>query len=103
MNRIPGATDKNSNSNSFDVKEKSYCVKGDIETSTEEDVTNEIVVLQNEREIATRVISVDDDPSLSPWTFRAFFIGLGLSAFGGSLGKAVNIIQSKVSLTCSAS
>lgn len=88
MNRIPRATDKKS----FDVKEKSYCVKGDIETSTEEDDTNEIVVLQNEREIATHVISVDDDPSLSPWTFRVAFISLGLSAFGGSLGKAVNII-----------
>ncbi|KIK49245.1 hypothetical protein CY34DRAFT_20247 [Suillus luteus UH-Slu-Lm8-n1] len=83
MNRIPRATDKKS----FDVKEKSYCVKGDIETSTEEDDTNEIVVLQNEREIATHVISVDDDPSLSPWTFRVAFISLGLSAFGGSLAQ----------------
>ncbi|KAG1772814.1 OPT oligopeptide transporter protein-domain-containing protein [Suillus occidentalis] len=83
MNRIPRAADKKS----FDVKEKSYCVKGDIETSIEEDDTNEIVVLQNEREIATHVISVDDDPSLSPWTFRVAFIGLGLSAFGGSLAQ----------------
>ncbi|KAG2041638.1 OPT oligopeptide transporter protein-domain-containing protein [Suillus americanus] len=72
----PGATD-----------EKSYYIKGDIETSTREAETNENVVLQNEREIATHVISVDDDPSLNPWTFRAFFIGLGLSAFGGSLAQ----------------
>lgn len=79
MQRIPGATDERS----FDVKEKSYRVKGDIET-TEED---ESVILQNEREIATHVISVDDDPSLNPWTFRAAFIGLGLSAFGGSLAQ----------------
>ncbi|KAG1830315.1 OPT oligopeptide transporter protein-domain-containing protein [Suillus variegatus] len=71
---------------SFHVEEKPHCVQGDIETSTGED-TDEIVVLQNERDIATHVISVDDDPNLNPWTFRAFFIGLGLSAFGGSLAQ----------------
>jgi hypothetical protein len=91
----PSATDK-----------KTSVVKGDIEASsgsTREAESDKNVVLQNEREIATHVISVDDDPSLSPWTFRAVFIGLGLSAFGGSLGKAVNIIQSRVLLTCYAS
>ncbi|KAG1891164.1 OPT oligopeptide transporter protein-domain-containing protein [Suillus subluteus] len=72
MEKIPSATDKKS----LDVKEeKSHCVKGDIETSTREDDTDENAVLQNERDIATHVISVDDDPSLNPWTFRAFFIG----------------------------
>ncbi|KAG1891165.1 OPT oligopeptide transporter protein-domain-containing protein [Suillus subluteus] len=67
--------------------EKSYNIKGDIETTTREAETDENVVLQNERDIATHVISVDDDPSLNPWTFRTFFIGLGLSAFGGSLAQ----------------
>ncbi|KAG2144821.1 OPT oligopeptide transporter protein-domain-containing protein [Suillus cothurnatus] len=81
--KISSATDKET----FDVKEKSHSVKGDIETSIREDVTDENIVLQNEREIAIHVISVDDDPSLNPWTFRAFFIGLGLSAFGGSLAQ----------------
>ncbi|KAG1803724.1 OPT oligopeptide transporter protein-domain-containing protein [Suillus plorans] len=73
---------------SIDMKErsKSYCANGDVETSTGEDI-DDIAVLQNERDIATHVISVDDDPSLNPWTFRAFFIGLGLSAFGGSLAQ----------------
>ncbi|KAF8552269.1 OPT superfamily oligopeptide transporter [Imleria badia] len=45
------------------------------------------VVLNSERGLITHVISVDDDPSLNPWTFRAFFLGLGLSAFGGSLAE----------------
>ncbi|KAG2750656.1 OPT-domain-containing protein [Suillus brevipes Sb2] len=75
----PSATDK-----------KTSVVKGDIEASsgsTREAESDKNVVLQNEREIATHVISVDDDPSLSPWTFRAVFIGLGLSAFGGSLAQ----------------
>jgi len=44
-------------------------------------------ILSNERDIATYVISVDDDPTLNPWTFRSFFLGLGLSAFGGVLGQ----------------
>ncbi len=44
-------------------------------------------VLQDERDIVTHVLSVDDDPSLRPWTLRAFVIGIGLSAFAGALGK----------------
>ncbi|KAG2157244.1 OPT oligopeptide transporter protein-domain-containing protein [Suillus clintonianus] len=83
MEQIPSATDEKS----IDAKEeKSYYIQGDIESSTQEAETDEIV-LQNEREIVTHVISVDDDPSLNPWTLRAFFIGLGLSAFGGSLAQ----------------
>ncbi|KAJ5186100.1 Oligopeptide transporter OPT superfamily [Penicillium cf. griseofulvum] len=41
--------------------------------------------LQTAEEIVTHVIHVDDDPTLNPWTFRMFFIGLGLSAFGAVL------------------
>ena len=44
-------------------------------------------VLQDERDIITRVLSVDDNPSLSPWTLRAFVIAIGLSVFAGALGK----------------
>lgn len=31
--------------------------------------------LETAEEIVTHVIHVDDDPTLSPWTFRMFFIG----------------------------
>ncbi|OJA15807.1 hypothetical protein AZE42_12110 [Rhizopogon vesiculosus] len=65
--------------------EKSFDRQGGIEAATV-DADSEEVVLSNERDIATHVISVDDDPTLNPWTFRAFFLGLGLSAFGGVLG-----------------
>ncbi|KAG2150606.1 OPT oligopeptide transporter protein-domain-containing protein [Suillus clintonianus] len=68
------------------TSDKSFDGKGDLETATV-DADSEEGVLSNERDIATHVISVDDDPSLSPWTFRAFFIGLGLSAFGGVLAE----------------
>jgi hypothetical protein len=49
-------------------------------------------VLDSERDIATHVISVHDDPTLNPWTLRAFIIGLGLSAFGGVLGKSFTFV-----------
>ncbi|KAG1866764.1 OPT oligopeptide transporter protein-domain-containing protein [Suillus subluteus] len=68
--------------------DKSFDGKGDVETATvDADSDSEEGVLSNERDIATHVISVDDDPSLNPWTFRAFFIGLGLSTFGGVLAE----------------
>ena len=46
-------------------------------------------VLDSERDIATNIISVHDDPNLNPWTLRAFVVGFGLSAFGGVLGKSL--------------
>ncbi|KAG6862465.1 hypothetical protein C0995_000011 [Termitomyces sp. Mi166 len=49
--------------------------------------SDEFRVLENERDIVTRVISVADDPTLNPWTIRAFVIGIGLSAFGGVLAE----------------
>ncbi|KAI9442371.1 OPT oligopeptide transporter protein-domain-containing protein [Lactarius indigo] len=68
----------------FETSEKvTYYSKVDAEATTETIVT----ALQNERDIVTHVISVHDDPSLNPWTFRSFFIGIGLSAFGGILAE----------------
>jgi hypothetical protein len=31
--------------------------------------------LETAEDIVTHVIAVDDDPTLSPWTFRMFFVG----------------------------
>ncbi|KZP23288.1 OPT superfamily oligopeptide transporter [Athelia psychrophila] len=66
--------------------EKGYYTKADVE-STEEEQDGENAVLNDERDIATHVITVDDDPTANPWTFRSFFIGIGLSAFGGVLAE----------------
>lgn len=66
----------------FGTSEKVAHLKTDVESTTETDAA----VLRNERDIVTHVISVQDDPSLNPWTFRSFFIGIGLSAFGSILG-----------------
>jgi hypothetical protein len=68
-----------------DTSEKNpFYSKVDVESTTGTDTTS---ILQNERDIVTHVISVEDDPSLNPWTFRSFFIGIGLSVFGGVLGE----------------
>jgi hypothetical protein len=78
------ASPSNEEREDFVTSEKVHYSKTDVESTTEAGVTD---VLPNERDIVTHVISIHDDPSSNPWTFRSFFIGLGLSAFGGVLGK----------------
>ena len=97
IDRVPS----NSDEKSFEKDEKLYYAKTDVEAASDSPVDDASdVVLHSEREIATHVISVDDDPSLNPWTFRAFFLGLGLSAFGGSLGMFVSLLAiSSISYT----
>ncbi|KAG1858150.1 OPT oligopeptide transporter protein-domain-containing protein [Suillus subluteus] len=76
------------NEKALRTSDESFDGKGDVETATvDADSDSEEGVLSNERDIATHIISVDDDSSLNPWTFRAFFIGLGLSTFGGVLAE----------------
>ncbi|KAK7535339.1 OPT oligopeptide transporter protein-domain-containing protein [Phyllosticta citribraziliensis] len=50
-----------------------------------EDRFGEVVVLSDAKDLVTHVLHVDDDPSLSPWTFRAISIGTGLSIFSSVL------------------
>jgi hypothetical protein len=33
------------------------------------------------RDLVTEVLLVEDDPTLNPWTFRTFFVGMGVSIF----------------------
>lgn len=58
----------------------------DIDVVSEDNDSN-FGVLESERDIATHVVSLHDDPTLNCWTIRAFLIGLGLSTFGGVLGR----------------
>jgi hypothetical protein len=39
--------------------------------------------LKSARDLVTEVLLVEDDPSVNPWTFRMWFIGIGISVFGG--------------------
>ncbi|CAK5278568.1 unnamed protein product [Mycena citricolor] len=68
------------------VDEKRSPSEDDIETAGDPG-DDEFAVLHDERDIATHVITVEDDETLNPWTIRAFVLGLGLSAFGGVLAE----------------
>ena len=35
------------------------------------------------RDLVTEILTIEDDPSLNPWTFRMWFIGLGMAVFAG--------------------
>lgn len=63
------------------------------EIDSADDADSNFGVLDNERDLVTHVISVHDDPTLNPWTVRAFVVGLGLSAFGGVLGKSFALLH----------
>ena len=66
--------------------EKEVLKQTEIESVHESD--GDFGVLESERDIAMHIVSLHDDPTLNPWTIRAFVLGLGLSAFGGVLGKS---------------
>ena len=38
-------------------------------------------------DVATRLVSLEDDPLLPVYTFRLWFLGFGLSCFGAVLGQ----------------
>jgi hypothetical protein len=40
---------------------------------------------QTAADLITEVLHVRDDPTLNPWTFRTWFLGIGLSTFGAIL------------------
>jgi hypothetical protein len=54
------------------ISKESLAQAYDVEASSTDDGN---VVVSTAEEIVTKVIHVDDDPSLNPWTFRMFFLG----------------------------
>ena len=67
---------------------KQAFMQDEIESARNSDSDSSFGVIDSERDIAINIISVHDDPNLNPWTIRAFVVGFGLSAFGGTLGKS---------------
>ncbi|KAF9481085.1 peptide transporter MTD1 [Pholiota conissans] len=43
--------------------------------------------IETDIDVATRLISLEDDPSLPAFTFRMWLLGIGLSCFGAVLGQ----------------
>ena len=73
---------------SLDEKDSVRHPYKDVEgTSVSDESSEDAEVLHDARELVSHVISIEDDPNLSPWTLRAFILGLGLSTFGGVLGQ----------------
>ncbi|KAI1003041.1 hypothetical protein K3495_g5166 [Podosphaera aphanis] len=83
-----------------DCLEKDTTEKGVSSLLSHQTVTNETVPNNGERDtefgrsptlvastedIALKALHIDDTPSLDPWTFRMFFLGILLSAFGSVL------------------
>ena len=62
------------------ISKNSFTQAYDVEASSDDDN----VVVSTAEEIVTKIIHVDDDPTLNPWTFRMFFLGmLGARPCGG--------------------
>jgi hypothetical protein len=60
--------------------------KGNIqaaESLDEHDLRKQTKPPATARELVTEILLVEDDPSVNPWTFRMWFIGIGMSVFAG--------------------
>jgi hypothetical protein len=79
-----GGTGKGSNDAKhieyFDEKRENASV---TDSEAREDVKPKKDRLKTARDLVTEVLLVEDDPSVNPWTFRMWFIGIGISVFGG--------------------
>ncbi|THY02860.1 OPT superfamily oligopeptide transporter [Aureobasidium pullulans] len=54
-------------------------------TATGEYIAEEHKIVETAEDIVNQVLSVEDDPTLNPWTFRMLFLGFGLSIFASVL------------------
>ncbi|TFK24179.1 peptide transporter MTD1 [Coprinopsis marcescibilis] len=64
--------------------------KGDVYEDVRDidlDETGRERPIETDLDIATRLISLEDDPTLGAFTFRMWFLGIGLSCFGSVLGQ----------------
>ncbi|EST04618.1 Oligopeptide transporter, OPT superfamily [Kalmanozyma brasiliensis GHG001] len=77
-----------SDKDGVEVSNVPYVLKGDptdVEFAGNVPSPEDGVVVHNAADIVTQVLSLEDDPSLNPWTFRMWFLGLGLAIFGSVL------------------
>jgi OPT family small oligopeptide transporter len=97
LERGPSRT-SNSEKASFNEKTGELEKGGDVDAQVVGDVYDDVRDIDlgedgKERpivtdiDVATRLISLDDDPSMPCLTFRTWFLGLGLSCFGAVLGQ----------------
>lgn len=70
----------NNSSSDIDSALKDYEKHGHDTSSEVSDEVN-VKVIRVAEEVATEILSTDDDPTLPVFTFRTIFLGIGLSAF----------------------
>lgn len=71
ITRAPGSLD------SKDIKNDKFGQEPyETEISDEEGRGGDVNALETAEDIVTTIINVEDDPTVNPWTFRMFFIGL---------------------------
>ena len=61
----------------------------DDDTSVDEaiGIITDDIELDSSLQLITKTLDVTDDPTLNPYTFRSFFLGIGLSAFGAVIAE----------------
>ncbi|CDW97770.1 hypothetical protein, partial [Sporisorium scitamineum] len=72
----------------IEVSNVGYVLKSDradVEFAGDAPQSDDGHVVHNAADIVTQVLTLEDDPTLSPWTFRMWFLGLGLAVFGSVL------------------
>ncbi|KAG2006353.1 peptide transporter MTD1 [Coprinopsis cinerea AmutBmut pab1-1] len=75
---------------SIDGVETAESYQGDVYEDVRQidlDETGRERPIETDLDVATRLISLEDDPTLPAFTFRMWFLGIGLSCFGAVLGQ----------------
>ncbi|KUI57842.1 Oligopeptide transporter 5 [Cytospora mali] len=73
--------------NSIDEKTKPTSGDADSVDSETAGLTADTHALDTALKLVTRTLDITDDPTQSPFTFRSFILGLGLSTFGAVLAE----------------
>ncbi|KAH8083293.1 OPT oligopeptide transporter [Cristinia sonorae] len=79
------ATEGDSKLREDDTSIEKVDVKSVTNTNSEEDELFDARVIEREEDVAVEIISAEDDPTLPVYTFRVFFLGIGLSVFSSVL------------------
>ena len=94
-----GSSESNSGdekANSFKEKDpEGYAGKGVTEIEVGDDLSFDEAIgditddihLDSNLQLVTKTLDITDDTSLNPYTFRAFFLGIGLSCFGAVIAE----------------
>jgi hypothetical protein len=89
MESITNGTSEKKNSESpaiytEDLDSEKREVQVDVAESLEQDSGQKHVKPPDTaRDLVAEILVVEDDPAVNPWTFRMWFIGIGMSIFAG--------------------